>query len=141
MVLEVCCSSVDDALEAEAGGADRVELCSSLFFGGLTPSHGTIVEAVRRLRIPTIVMVRPRGGGFCYTDVEFAIRLHNFTEVISRTQCRHIHVAAFTTRVDDSTRHHPAVTFGGALYPPENRYDLTDRGVIQRLSTARADRR
>ena len=57
------------------------------------------------------IHVMPGGG----------IRPHNFTEVITRTQCRHIHVAAFTTREDDSTRRHPALTFGGALYPPENR--------------------
>src|SRR5204863_6825540 len=72
MLLEICCGSLDDAIEAEAGGAHRVELCSSLFFGGLTPSIGTISEAVRRLRIPVIAMIRPRGGGFCYTEPEFA---------------------------------------------------------------------
>lgn len=72
VLLEICCGSLEDALEAEAGGADRVELCSSLFFGGLTPSFGTIAEAKRRLRIPAIVMIRPRGGGFCYTELEFA---------------------------------------------------------------------
>jgi copper homeostasis protein len=74
------------------------------------------------------IQVMPGGG----------IRPHNFTEVIARTRCQQIHVAAFTTREDESTRHHPAVTFGGALYPAENRYDLTDRDVINRLSTARA---
>src|SRR5262245_47846762 len=74
-LLEICCGSLDDAIEAEAGGADRVELCSSLFFGGLTPSFGTIVEAKRRLRIPAIVMIRARGGGFCYSEPEFAAML------------------------------------------------------------------
>lgn len=72
ILLEICCGSIDDAIEAENGGADRVELCSALFLGGLTPSIGTIQEAKRRLKIPVIVMVRPRGGGFCYTDAEFA---------------------------------------------------------------------
>jgi copper homeostasis protein len=52
VLLEICCGSLEDALEAEAGGAHRVELCSNLFWGGLTPSFGTIVEAKRRLRIP-----------------------------------------------------------------------------------------
>jgi len=243
MLLEICCGSLDDALEAQAGGADRVELCSSLFFGGLTPSFGTIVEAKRRLRIPAIVMIRPRGGGFCYTEPEFAammadaeaaiaqgvggivfgiltpdgaidrartkrlrdiagtcdavfhrafdvtpdpfraldelvdlgitrvltsgqqdtvpegidlikklvdyagdriqvmpgggIKPFNFHEVIARTGCRQIHVAAFTTRTDDSTHHRPFVTFGGSLMPPENRYDITDRSVVERLALAR----
>lgn len=72
ILLEICCGSIDDAIQSEKGGADRVELCSALFLGGLTPSVGTIQEAKRRLRIPVIVMVRPRGGGFCYTDAEFA---------------------------------------------------------------------
>jgi copper homeostasis protein len=238
--LEICCGSLDDALEAEAGGADRVELCSSLFFGGLTPSFGSIAEATRRLRIPAIVMVRPRGGGFCYTEPEFGVmqadaeaaiaqgvaglvfgvltpdgaidrartaRLRDladgreavfhrafdvtpdpfraldelvdlgitrvltsgqqdtvaegieliarlvdyagdriqvmpgggikpfqFDDVIAKTGCREIHVAAWTTRRDDSTRHRPQVTFGGALFPPEHRYDLTDRSVVAGLA-------
>jgi copper homeostasis protein len=70
VLLEICCGSIDDAIEAEKGGADRVELCSALFLGGLTPSLGTIQEAKRRLKIPVMVMVRPRGGGFCYTEAE-----------------------------------------------------------------------
>jgi copper homeostasis protein len=72
ILLEICCGSIDDAIQAEKGGADRVELCSALFLGGLTPSIGTIQEAKRRLKIPVMVMVRPRGGGFCYTDAEIA---------------------------------------------------------------------
>jgi copper homeostasis protein len=239
-LLEICCGSLEDALEAEAGGADRVELCSSLFQGGLTPSFGTIVEAKRRLRIPAIIMIRPRGGGFCYTEPEFAamvadaeaavaqgvgglafgvltpdgvidrartqrlraaagdrdavfhrafdvtpdpfraidelvelgitrvltsgqqdtvpegldliarlveyagdriqvmpgggIKPFNFDDIVARSGCRQIHVAAFTTRRDDSTHHRPHVTFGGALFPPENQYDVTDRSIVERLA-------
>ena len=72
ILLEICCGSIDDAIQSEFGGADRVELCSALFLGGLTPSIGTIIEAKRRLKIPVMVMVRPRGGGFRYTAAEFA---------------------------------------------------------------------
>lgn len=238
--LEVCCGSLDDALEAGAGGADRVELCSCLFLGGLTPSYGALVEAKRRLAIPVIFMARPRGGGFCYTEAEMAamerdtemavahgadgvvfgiltedgridversnrlrrligdreavfhrafdvtpdpfraldelidlgitrvltsgqcdtvwegldlirrlvdraegriqvmpgggIKPYQFEKVIEATGCREIHVAAWKTQRDDSTRHRPAVTFGGALYPPENLYDVTDRSVVADLS-------
>src|SRR4051794_10541019 len=71
-LLEICCGSIDDALQAQAGGADRIELCSALFLGGLTPSLGTLQYARQQLKIPIIAMVRPRGGGFCYTDAEFA---------------------------------------------------------------------
>lgn len=72
ILLEICCGSIDDAIQSENGGADRVELCSALFLGGLTPSIGTIQETKRRLTIPVMAMVRPRGGGFCYTAAEFA---------------------------------------------------------------------
>src|SRR5512142_2020898 len=72
VLLEICCGSIDDAIQAERGGADRVELCSALFLCGLRPSLGTVQEAKARLKIPVIVMVRPRSGGFCYTDAEFA---------------------------------------------------------------------
>lgn len=239
-MLEICCGSLDDALEAEAGGADRVELCSSLFLGGLTPSFGALEEARRRLTIPIMFMVRPRSGGFCYSEPEFAamehdtamaaahgaagvvagiltddgrvdvrrtarirdlaggrpvtfhrafdvtpdplraldelidlgvsrvltsgqcdtvwegldliarlvehardrisvmpgggIKPYQFEQVIAATGCREIHVAAWKAQRDDSTRHRPAVTFGGALYPPENLYDLTDRGVVADLA-------
>lgn len=73
ILIEVCCGSVDDAIEAQKNGADRVELSSALMFGGLTPSAGAIIEAKRLLDIPVAVMVRPRGGGFCYTDREMAV--------------------------------------------------------------------
>ena len=238
--LEICCGSLDDALEAGAGGANRVELCSALFLGGLTPSFGALVEAKKRLQIPVIFMARPRSGGFCYTDTEMAamerdtemavsqgadgvvfgilhadgrvdiartrrmrsligdreavfhrafdvtpdpfraldelvdlgitriltsgqcdtvweglpliarlveragdrvqimpgggIKPYQFDEVVARTGCRHIHVAAWKSQRDDSTGHRPDVTFGGALYPPENRYDVTDRAIVSELA-------
>lgn len=68
--LEVCCGSADDVFEAKAAGADRVELNSALFLGGLTPSIGTVLAA-KEAGIPIMAMVRPREGGFCYTDREF----------------------------------------------------------------------
>ena len=77
ILIEVCCGSVDDCVEAEKGHADRVELNSSLFLGGLTPSLGSIIEAKRRLKIPVMVMIRPRAGGFCYTQAEMAVMLND----------------------------------------------------------------
>lgn len=73
VLIEVCCGSYDDAIEAAKAGADRIELNSSMFLGGLTPSIGTIREARNSIQIPIIVMVRPRGGGFCYTEGEFRV--------------------------------------------------------------------
>ena len=71
--IEVCCGSAEDAIEACRAGADRAELCSDLFHGGLTPSVGSLLVAKRETRIPIMAMIRPREGGFCYTDAEFAV--------------------------------------------------------------------
>ena len=73
VLIEACVDSVPSAVAAEAGGAGRVELCDNLIEGGTTPSAGAIEEAKARLRIPVFVMIRPRGGDFLYSDVEYAI--------------------------------------------------------------------
>lgn len=74
IILEICCGSLDDVINAKAGGADRVELNSALFLGGLTPSIGLVREA-NKTGIPIMAMVRPRDGGFCYTEAEFECML------------------------------------------------------------------
>ena len=240
ILLEICCGSIDDALQAQAGGADRVELCSALFLGGLTPSLGTIQYARERLTIPIIAMVRPRGGGFCYTDAEFAtmerdaeaaigegadgivfgiltpsgtvdlkrtqrirdiagnkqivfhrafdvtpdpfaaldqlvdlgitriltsgqedtvpegadlirrlidyardrieilpgggIKPYNLADVVAKTGCKQIHLTAFKTARDSSTHQRPHVTFGGALYPAEDSFLMTDAELVSELA-------
>lgn len=73
VVFELCAESIDACLAAAPGGADRIELCSALSEGGLTPSHGLIREAVRRSSLPVHVLLRPRGGNFVYTEAEFAV--------------------------------------------------------------------
>lgn len=69
-LIEVCVDSIESALRAQEGGADRIELCDNLFEGGTTPSAGAIAVARERLRIKLHVIVRPRGGDFCYSDAE-----------------------------------------------------------------------
>ena len=242
VLLEICCGGIDDAIQAEHGGADRVELCSALFLGGLTPSMGTIQEAKKRLRIPVMVMVRPRSGGFCYSEAEmssmerdakagveagaggivFGILLENgkidvarskrllrhigdrqsvfhrafdvtpdpfraleqlidlgvtriltsgqknsapegaeliwrlieradgrieilpgggiqpfqVKSVVTHTGCSQVHMTAWQTFTDRSTYAQPEVTFGGALYPPEDRYQVTDPKLVKSVKTS-----
>lgn len=82
ILLEVCCGSADDVVQAHLGGADRVELNSSLFHGGLTPSLGSLKIAKERTPLPVIAMLRPRQGGFCYTEAEFAVALADAREMV-----------------------------------------------------------
>ena len=62
MLLEVAIASADDAEAAQRAGADRLELNSALWLGGLTPSLGTVIEARARATIPIMAMIRPRGN-------------------------------------------------------------------------------
>lgn len=239
ILLEVCCGSADDVIQAHLGGADRVELNSCLFHGGLTPSVGELIVAKRSVPIPVMTMIRPRQGGFCYTDAEFdtamadaeallthgsdglvfgflnadgtldearckalvdlagdketvfhraidvvpdwrktlerlihigvtrvltsgqapdvfygtdvvrqmiefaqgaiqilpgaGVNVKNIERIIQETGCTQIHAARFTRRVDASTQWNQEVFFGGALYPPENIYEVTDEGYIAQL--------
>jgi copper homeostasis protein len=240
VLLEICCGSIDDAIEAEKGGADRVELCSALFLGGLTPSLGTIREAKGRLKIPVVVMVRPRGGGFAYSEAEMAsmerdtevaveagadgvvfgilqadgridiarcrrireligkrqavfhrafdvtpdpfealeqlvdmgitrvltsgqkdsvaegvelikklieragerieilpgggIQSWNVKETIERIGCGQVHLTAWKTVPDTSTQARTGITFGGALHPAEDRFQMTDVELVRQLA-------
>jgi copper homeostasis protein len=241
ILVEVCCGSVEDGIEAQAGGADRIELNSSLFFGGLTPSIGTIMEAKRLLHVPVMIMIRPRGGGFCYTEAEMGVmerdidealahgadgivfgvltdtgsideaacrRLlaramgkpavfhrafdvlndpergleqlvdlgfrrilttgcraqiedgaetvrrmisqarsrieilpggmvpRNVARLVRETGCDQIHIASFVRRGDSSARGNAEIYFGSALYPPEDSYEVADRGFVRSMREA-----
>jgi copper homeostasis protein len=71
ITLEVCVTTADEARTAAENGADRLELCSALEVGGVTPSLGTFYEVRAAVTIPVAVLVRPRPGGFVYTRDEF----------------------------------------------------------------------
>jgi copper homeostasis protein len=75
--LEICVQGIESAVAAQRGGADRIELCADLAVGGVTPSAGMIAVACRSLSIPVHVLVRPRGGDFTYSALEFAVMRHD----------------------------------------------------------------
>ena len=238
ITLEICCGSADDVFQAKAAGAHRVELNSALFLGGLTPSLGT-VRTAQKAGIPVMAMVRPREGGFCYTDYEFegmledvhafvdagvaglvfgvlrpdgtvdtsrckrlvdaaqgreivfhrafdvtpdwkqaldalidlgftrvltsgqapsvpfgvqtlremisyaqgriqilpggGIRPANIAQMVQAIGCTQVHASANRRCTDTSCLGNPEIHFGGALYPPEDQYSMTDPGKVQSL--------
>ena len=83
VILEVCCGSADDVIQAHKAGAHRVELNSNLFHGGLTPTIGELVVAKRETGMKIMTMVRPREGGFCYTDAEFATAVEDARQLLA----------------------------------------------------------
>ena len=238
IILEVCCGSADDVIQAHKAGAGRVELNSDLFHGGLTPTVGSLIVAKRETGMEIMTMVRPREGGFCYTQAEFAaavedaklllahgadglvfgflhpdgtldlertrvltdlarsagkaavfhraidvvphwrealdalaelgvtrvltsgqapdvsqatdtiremiayaagriqilpgagITARNMERILSETGCTQIHLAAHKSRTDSSVCNNRAIYYGGALYPPEDRFQVIDSGYI-----------
>jgi copper homeostasis protein len=71
--LEICVDNVESAMVAQYAGADRIELCNNLQEGGTTPGSGMISSARDNLCIGLNVIIRPRGGDFLYTDLEYDI--------------------------------------------------------------------
>mgnify|MGYP005996883651 CR=1 FL=1 len=77
MKLEICANSYQSAINAEKAGANRIELCSELAIGGITPSYGLLKKVTKELSIPIHVLIRPRSGDFTFSDAEFNIMREN----------------------------------------------------------------
>ena len=86
-LIEICVEGIDGLAAAQAAGADRVELCASLLEGGLTPSMGVIRQALKIATIPFHVIIRPRGGDFLYSELEYRTMLDDVRA------CRELRVA------------------------------------------------
>ena len=86
MIVEICANSFESAMAAQSGGADRIELCTQLAVGGLTPSRHLIKKVVSKLSIPVHVLIRPRKGDFCYSKEELNI-MKNDIEFCKNIAC------------------------------------------------------
>ncbi|RMA66106.1 copper homeostasis protein CutC [Ulvibacter antarcticus] len=79
MKIEICANSFTSAKAAQDAGADRIELCTELSVGGLTPSYGLIEKVMSELCIPVHVLIRPRSGNFTYSEDEIEVMLRDIS--------------------------------------------------------------
>lgn len=83
ILIEACCGSAEDALHAARGGADRVEMNTALYLGGLTPSIGSLRVLRETSAVPVMAMLRPREGGFCYSETAFRTMLSDGEQLLA----------------------------------------------------------
>ncbi len=76
-LVEVCVDSLTSAINAQKGGADRLEVCQDLQLGGTTPSYGLVTAILEKVNLPVVAMVRPRAADFCYNDDQYAVMLND----------------------------------------------------------------
>lgn len=81
ILFELCCESLESSLAAQAGGADRIELCTNLAVGGVTPPRTLMVEVIGAVDIPIHVLIRPRPGDFVFSSDEFEAMRHQIDAV------------------------------------------------------------
>jgi len=93
---------------------------------GQAPSVPQGAELIKKLKgyAGDRIEILPGGG----------IRPHNIRTIVEQTGARQVHLSSFEQRIDPSTQNRPQITFGGALRPPEDRYDIVDRNVVRSIS-------
>jgi copper homeostasis protein len=143
VTIEVCVENTDGLVAAQRAGADRVELCASLIEGGLTPSWGMVEEAKRLATIPFHAIVRPRGGDFLYTDIEFAAMLAD-VRALQRLSVDGVVVGCLTAEGEiDETRMRALVEAARPLSVTCHRaFDMTRdfRAAVEALVRSGVDR-
>lgn len=95
VILEICANSIQSVLSANEAGAHRIELCSNLEQGGITPSNGLVQLALQRSKIPINVLIRPRAGNFVYDSDEIDIMMKD-VEICKQLGCHGVVVGVLT---------------------------------------------
>lgn len=95
VIIECCANSVKSAINGQAGGAERVELCANLELGGTTPSAASICMAREVLEVDLFVLIRPRSGNFCYSDLEMEEIIQDI-EFCKQLGCEGVVIGALT---------------------------------------------
>jgi copper homeostasis protein len=147
MIFEVCIDSVEGALAALQAGAQRVELCDNLVEGGTTPSLGMVELACKSATLDVNVMIRPRGGDFVYSDLEFNVMKFDI-EAVKKSGAKGVVFGLLTSdgRIDRqrtgqliALARPMSVTFHRAfdlcLDPVQALEDLIDLGVDRLLTS------
>jgi copper homeostasis protein len=93
VTVEVCIDSIQSLSIAQQAGADRIELCASLKLGGLTPSMGTLYQAMQQARVPIYAIIRPREGDFVYSHDEAEVMLKDIATA-RKTGCHGVVIGA-----------------------------------------------
>ena len=83
MLLEICTPSLESVHAAVIGGSDRIELCEQLDLGGITPSVELLTDVLNQFQIDTQVLIRPRGGNFCFSAEEIQQMIRSIEKVKS----------------------------------------------------------
>lgn len=148
MKLEIIATSVQDAVAAESAGADRLELCSALTEGGLTPSLGLIDAVVKAVAIPVHVIIRPHSRTFIVDEDDMAVMLTDI-KYVQQSGAAGIVIGALTEdkRVDTEklkrivdTAGNLKITFHRAFDQIENQFEaiemIGDFPQVQRILTS-----
>jgi copper homeostasis protein len=101
--IEICCYSLNDAVNAAAGGAHQIELCSNRYEGGVTPSIGLVKECLDSIPIPITVIIRPRGGLFYYSDEEWKSMKYDIAA------CQELGIQSFSIGMLDASNTRPDI--------------------------------
>ena len=130
MIVEICSNSFESVLAATKGGAHRIELCTNLSVGGLTPSFELIEKVMKEIEIPVHVLIRPRKGNFIYSEAEVSEMIKSIT-FCNKMGCKGIVSGALTSenKIDVNTVQHLMNASKGMDFTFHRAFDCLDNAM------------